>query len=409
MKKMEKPVWIGWLLFGLVFLFLQPEGAAAFLEKCRVLVSPLLGAILLAFLLDLPTSFFEKKLKTRDPSSFWRRHARSAALCLVLLLFAAVLLLFFLAVLPKLWLSLQELFGKLPEYWEATRQTVQTLLEKLPDSLPFRETIQNFFFAEQEIPLASVTAQTGNVLQSAFYHTSQFTKGAARFVIALVLACYFVCGKQTLLLQARSVLTAFCSHRRCEQILAVQKLCFEIFAHFVSRQCLEALILGSLCFLGMVLLRLPYALPICAVIAVSAVIPVLGSLLGGGVGVLLLLLIDPLDALEFLTLFLVLQNIEGNFIYPRVVGSSLGLPPVWSVLAVFLGGSLWGIPGIFFSVPAGSVLYRLFRERVFQKLRQKGLDTEDLAAIFYREQRQTTLSSEPLAKCAQKQRQSGKK
>ncbi len=156
-----------------------------------------------------------------------------------------------------------------------------------------------------------------------------------------------------------------------KQVLHVLSLAGETFAHFITGQCIEAVILGSMFFVSMTVFRFPYALLVGVLISFTALIPVFGGIIGCWVGFFLILMVSPMQAVMFLVLFLVLQQIEGNLIYPHVVGNSVGLPSIWVLVAVTLGGSLMGIVGMLIFIPLVSVLYTLFREWAYKRLKQK--------------------------------------
>ena len=176
--------------------------------------------------------------------------------------------------------------------------------------------------------------------------------------------------KEKLGRQAKKVLFAFVRKGRAEAALEVLALTYKTFSSFLTGQCVEALILGSMFVIAMTLLRLPYALLTGIVIAFTALIPIFGAFIGCAVGAFLIFMVSPVQALIFIVLFLVLQQIEGNLIYPHVVGNSVGLPSIWVLAAVSIGGSLMGIVGMLIFIPLMSVFYALFREVVYIKLRQ---------------------------------------
>ena len=155
--------------------------------------------------------------------------------------------------------------------------------------------------------------------------------------------------------------------------MEIARLTCRVFMSFITGQCMEAVILGAMFFVSMTIFRMPYALLVSCLIAVTALIPIVGAFIGCGVGVFLLLLDSPVKALTFLVLFLVLQQLEGNLIYPHVVGSSVGLPSIWVLAAVSIGGSLLGVVGMLVFIPLTSVAYTLFREFVYRRLRERKL------------------------------------
>ena len=158
-----------------------------------------------------------------------------------------------------------------------------------------------------------------------------------------------------------------------KKVLDVCSLSYRTFANFVTGQCLEAVILGTMFFVSMTLLRFPYAMLIGILIAFTALIPIFGAFIGCVVGTFLSLVVDPMRGLAFIVLFLVLQQVEGNLIYPHVVGNSVGLPSIWVLVAVTVGGSLMGVVGMLIFIPLTSVVYALFRQTVYKKLKERNI------------------------------------
>ena len=192
-------------------------------------------------------------------------------------------------------------------------------------------------------------------------------------VLAFVFSLYLLAQKEHLCHQARSVINAVFSEAKAKKIREIAALTNRTFTHFVTGQLTEALILGSLCFVGMSLFRMPYAPVISVLIGFSALIPIFGAIIGALVGAFLILLVSPAKAFWFLIFLLILQQLEGNLIYPRVVGKSVGLPGIWVLAAVTIGGSIFGLIGMLLCVPLCSVLYALARQAVRERLKKKGL------------------------------------
>ena len=200
--------------------------------------------------------------------------------------------------------------------------------------------------------------------------------GVSTFVIGLIFSFYILLQKEKLARQGRQVLYGLLPLRQADRTLDVLRLSGRTFSSFLSGQCLEACILGTLFVAAMTIFRMPYALLVGVLIALTALIPIVGAFIGCAVGALLIAIDDPWKALWFIVLFLVLQQIEGNLIYPHVVGSSVGLPSIWVLAAVTLGGSLMGIMGMLFFIPLCSVLYALFRSYVKDRLAKKAVPVE---------------------------------
>lgn len=200
--------------------------------------------------------------------------------------------------------------------------------------------------------------------------------GVVDFVIALIFAIYVLLCKDTLSRQMKRILRAFLPDKVKNTVLHVARTAHGIFCAFVTGQCVEAVILGSLCAVGMLIFRFPYAGMIGVLVGVTALIPVVGAFIGAGVGAFLILMVDPFQALMFVIFIVVLQQIEGNVIYPKVVGNSVGLPAMWVLAAVTVGGGIGGIVGMLFAVPTASVLYTLLREATAKRLEKKGKEEE---------------------------------
>ena len=195
--------------------------------------------------------------------------------------------------------------------------------------------------------------------------------GVSTFVIAFIFSLYILLQKETLSRQGRQVLYGLLPTRAADRALEILRLANRTFSSFLSGQCLEAVILGTLFVVSMTVLRMPYALLVGVLIALTALIPIVGAFIGCGVGALLIAVTDPWKALMFVALFLVLQQVEGNLIYPHVVGSSVGLPSIWVLAAVTIGGKLLGIAGMLLFIPLCSVAYALFRDFIKGRLREK--------------------------------------
>ena len=189
---------------------------------------------------------------------------------------------------------------------------------------------------------------------------------------------YFAAEEKAWEYRRKMVLFAFVRRGRAEAVVEVSSLTYRTFSSFLTGQCLEAAILGSMFVLAMTIFRLPYALLVGIFIAFTALIPIFGAFLGCAVGAFLIFMVDPMKALMFIVLFLVLQQIEGNLIYPHVVGNSVGLPSIWVLAAVSIGGSLMGVVGMLIFIPIVSVAYALFREIVYLKLKKQGVDPVEL-------------------------------
>ena len=195
--------------------------------------------------------------------------------------------------------------------------------------------------------------------------------GTVNFIVGFVFACYILLQKEKLLYQLRKLLEAFLPEKAAEKIWYVGQLTEKIFSNFITGQCVEAVILGAMFAVTLSIFKFPYALLIGVLIAFLALIPIFGAFIGCVLGAFLILMVDPIKALIFIVIFLVLQQIEGNLIYPRVVGGSVGLPAIWVLAAVTIGGSLMGVLGMLIFIPLVSVFYTLLKQTVNRRIEEK--------------------------------------
>lgn len=212
------------------------------------------------------------------------------------------------------------------------------------------------------------------MLNTTFSAAVSIVSGVSTFLISFIFAIYILLQKENLSRQLKKLLYAFLPNGIVRKLLGIGALTERTFSSFLTGQCVEAVILGTMFFVALTVLRLPYALLIGVLIAFTALIPVFGAFIGFGVGVFLMLIAAPMDALIFTVVFFVLQQIEGNLIYPYVVGNSVGLPSIWVLVAVTLGGSMMGIAGMLIFIPLTSVLYALLKGVVNERLRKKEIE-----------------------------------
>ena len=350
---------------------------AAALGLAWSVVSPLLLGGALAFVLNVPMRFLEKNLFSRPARAGRRRFspalARALSLLATFVLAAVILLLLVLVIVPQLAESVSGLGNRIMDaFW----RFVPWAEEQFAAYPQITRWLEGLTF-DWEALLASAVDFAKNGFGSVLSSTISATKSVAGAVstafVALVFAIYVLLQKEKLGLQCRKTLYALLPKAGADRIVEVCRLSHRVFSSFITGQCVEAVILGAMFFVVMTVIRMPYALLVGCLIAVTALIPIVGAFIGCAVGAFLLLMISPMQALAFVVLFLVLQQVEGNLIYPHVVGSSVGLPSIWVLAAVSTGGSLMGVAGMLLFIPLTSVVYTLFRQLVYQRLKEKGV------------------------------------
>lgn len=343
-------------------------------------VAPVFYGIVLAYILNVFVHFFEDvafKPLRNVKSKLWKRVRRPLAVALAYLLVALVLVSIIAFIIP----GLIESMGVLAD---TVQQTVPGYVTSAMDWLNefaqendltfIQDFLRNFNWSNV---LSSASAVLRDFLSSLVGVTINVASGVFAAVMGFIFSVYMLMGKEKLLRGVKSTLLAFLPRPTAQKIGQIATLTNRMFFNFIRGQLLECVILGSLCYVGMSILQLDYALLISSVVTLGALIPILGAYIGAAVGVLILLLVHPIDALIFLIFLLILQQVEGNMIYPRVVGSSIGLPPLWTLFAVVFWGGVLGIPGILFGTPATAVIYQLLRTSVRTRLRQRNIDPKD--------------------------------
>lgn len=332
------------------------------------ILSPFLVGGAVAFILNVPMRAIEARL---PQGRRWKALRRPLALILTLAAMTGVITLAACVISPGVGDAVRSISSQLP----AAFQRVQEQLAELESWLPQLETLaadlQFDWKALSEKVISLARDWGGGLVSSGGVLMAGVVSGVSTFVIGLIFSFYVLLQKERLARQGRQVLYALFPESWADRGLEVLRLSNRTFSSFLSGQCVEAVILGALFVAAMTILRMPYALLVGVLIALTALIPVVGAFIGCVVGALLIAVTNPWQAVGFIALFLVLQQIEGNLIYPHVVGSSVGLPSIWVLAAVTLGGKLMGIAGMLFFIPLCSVLYTLFRGFVKARLKAR--------------------------------------
>lgn len=337
------------------------------------------GAI--AFILNVPMNFIERHLfpeKKKEKSKIIRKIARPVSLILVFFFVIGIISLIIFVLAPQLGKTFANLGASIQEFIPKVKMFAEDIFHNNRDVMAWIDGLEFDWNKIMQVGMGFFKTGAGNMLDSTLVMAKNIVNGIATFFIALAFSCYILLQKEKLNIQVKKVLFAFVPKGKAEATLEVLTLTYNTFSNFLTGQCVEAIILGSMFVVTMTILRIPYALLIGIVISFTALIPVFGAFIGCVIGAFLIFIVDPFKAMIFVILFLVLQQIEGNFIYPHVVGNSVGLPSIWVLAAVSIGGKLMGVVGMLVFIPFVSVLYALFREVVYIKLRQQHINPKDI-------------------------------
>ena len=321
--------------------------------------------------------------KAPDKVPFWYRAKRPLSLILSLLLVLGVIGVGTLIVVPETVSSFSSIVNNLRNFPLMLNQWLEELMNWMPQAAVWLEEL-NLNLDLTSIDWREIITQVvnflqngaGNVLNTTFMVASGIFNGIVTGFLAIVFSFYLLMNKEKLGSQTKQLLYALLKEPHADYLVRVGQMTNRTFSKFLSGQCVEAVILATLFFVSMSILRFPYAMIISTLIAFTALIPIFGAFIGCVIGAFLILLVDPVRAFWFVVLFLFLQQFEGNIIYPRVVGSSVGLPSMWVLVAVTLGGSMMGVLGMLVYIPMFSVFYRLIREAVSDRLKAKQVPAE---------------------------------
>lgn len=338
------------------------------------MAAPFILGAAIAFVLNVPMRRIESSLSCVLKKD--SRLLRPVSMVLSILLVAGVLFLVMFVVAPQLVRTLLGLQNSIPVFFGEVRRWLEQLFDQNPQILISMEQIQVDWQELFNDVLEFLKNGAGSMLDTTFSAAISIVNGMSTFLIGFIFSIYILLQKENLTRQIKKLLAAFLAEEIVERIAGIAALTSRTFSSFLTGQCVEAVILGSMFFVVLVVLRLPYALLIGVLIAFTALIPVFGAFIGWAVGAFLMLIISPMDALLFSAVFFILQQIEGNMIYPHVVGNSVGLPSIWVLVAVTLGGSMMGVVGMLIFIPLCSVLYTLLRDTVNHRLRERGRSGE---------------------------------
>lgn len=348
----------------IIFVLVNFEKILSILGYIINIFSPFIFGAIVAFVLNVLVNFIERKLFGKVKKKAWLKIKRplSIAISVVLVIFIIVFIMNLL--IPQLKNSVSLFTDSLPTYKEDIINIMnkfnleETTIKKASDYLDnFGKVITDYIKGNSK-DVITVTTEVATSLIAII----------SKAVIAIVFAIYIIAQKETLKRQFNKLMSAYLKPRTVNRINKYASMANTTFSNFVTGQCLEALIFGSLCFLGMLILRLPYATTIAVLLGFTALIPVFGAFIGTFLGAFLILMISPIKAIIFVVFILVLQQIEGNLIYPKVVGKSVGLPGIWVLLSVTIGASVGGILGMLIATPLCSLLYILLRQAVNDRI-----------------------------------------
>lgn len=383
MKKIPKdPNWhyLKWLgiavvsilLFGIIY---NADKSLSVLSLILKVFSPIFIGLFIALILNIPVTLFENRVfgrLTRKNCKVWSKIKRAVSIVLSLACFFLICTVLLSYIIPELLRTGQGFVEKAPKYMEDLTVTLREWTVNF--NLPIDPESINISW---DVVMSWATSFLGEdpnaIIQSTLNTALSLFDSMWNVILGFILAIYIVCSKESLSKLLRGFVYSVASKERADEVVHVTSLSKNAFEGFISGQCIEVLLIGSLTFVGMCIFQFPYPLMVSCIIAVTAFVPIFGAITGAVISAFLILLVDPVKAIWFLIFIIILQQVESNLLYPKIMGKQVGLPSLWVLVAVILGGEFFGIPGIIISVPLCSVFYTLFHEWILKRLREKKL------------------------------------
>ncbi len=357
------------IAFIMVLFFWKTDMALKIISDIFTMLAPFLLAGAMAFVINVPMRFIEKNFFYRKKQKKVLSWMRPVSLILAIIFCALIIAFAILVVVPQVQDTVVTLTEKLEIFLPQARDFIIQLFNNNPEIENFLDSIDITEIRTSVIDFL----RTGivNVFGSTLSVASSVVSLIARLFVSVVFALYILLQKETLSRQFKKIMFAFLEKAKATKLVKVFSMTENAFSRFITGQCLEALILGVLIVVVLMLFQIPFAVLIGVVVGFSSIIPIMGAFFGAGIGSFLLLIENPMHALYFLIIFIVIQQIEGNLIYPKVVGESIGLPAIWVLASVSIGGSLMGVAGILLCIPLASVAYTLLKEEVHERLERR--------------------------------------
>ena len=361
------------ILFFVIISNISTVGNA--LSKILSVFSPLILGLCIAFVINLPLRFLEERVfgkLTRKNGKVWSKLKRPLCLTLSVLFLLSVITVFLSFVVPELIKTGQKFFTTLPTAMEGISATIDETLVKLHLDVIFPDLTIDWN-SISAWALSIIDNHSNSIAQGALGIVTTLFNTVLNLVLGFVFSIYVLASKESLGKLAKSVIYSIMKRERARKLISVVVLSNKAFSGFISGQCTEVLLIGVLCFIGMLIFRMPYAVMVSCVIAFTAFIPVFGPFIGTAIGAFFILIESPIKALWFVIFIIILQQLESNIIYPRIMGKHVGLPGIWVLAAVTIGGGLFGVVGIIVSVPVCSVIYTLFDRWIKKRLEERNI------------------------------------
>ena len=348
----------------IIFAFIYIKTIGSFLAYLINIFMPFIIGIFIAFILNVLLLF--KKLNNKNYKT-WSKLKRPVSVIITFIIIITIIVFILGLLIPQLQNTVSLFTKNFDTYKEQTIEILNNFGINSESINNYSTSINNL---KNEIT-SYINNNRNEIMQITIGVASSFLGSITSIIIGIVFAIYILLKKEDLSRQFKKILKAYLPEKYERRIEEIANLSNITFGNFISGQCLEALIIGLLCFIGMLILQIPYASTISVLVGFTALIPVFGAFIGTFIGAFLIFMVEPFKALIFIIFIIILQQLEGNIIYPKVVGKSVGLPSIWVMVAVTIGASIYGVLGMILSVPLCSILYSIIKTDVNLKIEEK--------------------------------------
>lgn len=358
----------------LAFVLINLSNILGFLGNFLSIIKPFIIGLGIAFTTNLLVKLYENNLMPiLDKKNKLSKYKRSLSITLSILTLLILFWTLLVFVLPQFADSIKILVDSIPIYMKSLEEFVTPYVS----STEILNTLWEKLITAWQDVLQYVGQFLGQSISGIINTTFTITSGIFNLIISFVIAIYMLASKEQLILHMKKVIYAVFNKKIAEKIMDVGRISNVTFAKFIGGQCIEAVIIGVLCFFGMLIFRMPYPMLISVIIGATNIIPIFGPLIGTVPSAFILLMVDPKKALAFIIFVVILQQLESNLIYPRVVGGSIGLSAIWVLFAITIGGGFFGLIGMLLGVPTVAVIYKLVKDSINERLRKKEVKIED--------------------------------
>lgn len=371
-KKLKSNMILITYIVILAYVFINLKSTLRLLLDVLLVVKPFIIGIALAYVINIPMRFYEKNIVSKMFNKAKKNHdklKRIISLTLTLISIVAIVTAIVLFVVPQVIKSFQVLVSNVPDYIDSLEKVVS----QYKDSNELIQKVYTHILTAGKEVINLVSSLSSKLFSEIVSITVGVTSSVINFVIAFIVSIYILLSKEKLVLQIKKILYAILEKNKVNKIIKLWNLVNDKFSRFVTGQCIEACILGLLCFIGMSIFGMQYKLLISVLIGVTSLIPIVGAFLGLIPSAFILFMVSPMTAFWFIILILVIQQIEGHLIYPFVIGNSIGLSSLWVLFAITVGGSSFGVLGMLIGVPLVGVIYSLISYYVNKRLKEKNL------------------------------------